>query len=254
MSVIYHCKISVHTNYDGDTAAQDVSDAEVFATLEEAKDWGIKEVDKRVQALVDKKIPADYNEEHIDSWIDEWSINFVVYEFDPARKNETGAYRVDWHFDRYGNLIDRLRWLDETSAFCHMPGDDDAAAGTRFKIGDYVLCKDIHEKREAVYVVSGTPGEKRDIRWTNLYNLWGVRYGEFVSFVDTGTDFGAHESKLKLYEGEISENNPLPFLRMIALGEIKLTDEEWCDLQSGRIALNEEPSWREVLANIWRKE
>ena len=299
MSTIYHCKISVYTDDDSDNDTSYAADSEVFADIDEAKAWGIKGIDKRVQRLVDKIVPADYDEKEICGWIDEWNINFDIIEFDPARKKEidemtahilahgktggaqkdrkyygdmrydalhktyyykkgaplppylrTDPYEVHWSFDRHGNLLDRYYWLDETFLYRHFPGDDNPKAGTKFKHGDYVTSSVGDCKAGTVYVVSGTPFPERTMSWTNRYDLWGIHYGEFIPFLDSGAGFGVHETQLKLYKGKISEDNPLYFLRMIAAGEIELTDKEWNELTNGRIALNENISWREILPQI----
>ena len=330
MSTIYHCEISVYADDNNYNEAGYIGTSEVFATLEDARAWGIKEIDDRVQKLVDKIIPKNYKGKEVDEWINEWNINFNIIEFDPARKKEinemtehilaqkkgraksqassisifdfldileqqkngvekqnkkrrvkqskkydgdarydalykdyhykngspmppylrTDPYQVVWYFDRHGNFIDRYYWLDECFVYRYLPGDDDPKAGTKFKTGDYVIYTEDKSKKGEVYVVSSTPYPVRFMRWTNRYDLWGVKNGEFIPFVDSGPGFGVHETDLKLYKGKISEDNPLHFLRLIAIDEIKLTDKEWDDLYKGKIVLNEKPSWQEIIAEI----
>jgi len=296
--IIYHCCIDVYTYDAYENIPQDVSASGVFTTLDEAKVWGLKEINERIQKLTDKIIPADCDDEDVNSWIDDWRINFYVEEFDPFRKKEIDAmtksieesrdrnqkydcdeyydalyktryykqgepvpsylrsnpYKIIWHFDRHGNLVDRYFWLDDTHVYKYFPGDDEASAGTKFKAGDYVMCraKDCDEKRskKRIYVVASAPPAERTMFWTNTYRLVGIEYDKFLLDNGSGLDFGRHESELELYDGEISEDDPLYFLHLVETGKIKLTLSEMQDLEQGRIALNKRPSWREVIPNI----
>ena len=289
--IIYHCRIAVYTHDYYEDEPGYGSASEVFTTLDEAKDWGLEEINKRVQKLTDKIIPADYEGEDIDEWIDEWYIGFCVEEFDPFRKKEiddmtrsisdknqkydgdayydalykdwhykigepvspylrNNPYKLEWWFDRHGNLVDRYFWLDDAHVYKYLPGDDEPFAGTKFKVGDYVMCsaKDCDPKK--IYVVFYAPSEERTMRWTNTYYLVGIKDDKFLLDNGSGLDFGRHETELKLYDGEISEDDPLYFLHLVKTGKIELTPEEMQDLEDGKIALNKSPSWREVIPNI----
>ena len=72
--IIYHCRIDV---YIYENEPEYVSASEVFTTLDEAKDWGLKEINEKVQKLVDKIIPADYEGEDIDECIDSTYIQYM---------------------------------------------------------------------------------------------------------------------------------------------------------------------------------
>jgi hypothetical protein len=292
--IIYYCHIAVYTRDGYETEPWDVSASEIFTTLDEAKDWGLEEINKGVQELVDKIIPADYEKEEVDEWINEWRINFWVEEFDPFRKKEiddmtksieesrdrnkrydgdmyydalyknwyyhigepsspylrNNPYKFEWHFDRHGNLVDRYFWPNERFVYKHLPGDDEPLAGTKFKVGDYVMCSAEGCDPERIYVVCSAPPAERTMRWTNTYVIIGIKNDEILVDYGSGMDVGRHETELRLYDGEISEDDPLYFLHLVETGKIELTSEEMQDLEDGKIALNKSPSWREVIPNI----
>ena len=292
--IIYHCSISVYTDDGYENEPWNVSASKVFTTLEEAKEWGQEEINKRVQNLVDKIIPADYESEDVDAWIDEWNINFCIEEFDPFHKKEiddmtkslkesrdrnkkydgnayydalykdwhycigepvppylrNNPYKFEWWFDRHGNLVDRYFWLNTTFVYKHLPGDDEPLAGTKFKVGDYVMCSAKGCDPEKIYVVYSVPPAERTMRWTNTYGIISIKNEELLFDYGSGIDYGRHETELKLYDGEITENDPLYFLHLVKTGKIELTSEEEQDLENGKIALNKSPFWREVIPNI----
>ena len=55
-----------------------------------------------------------------------------------------------------------------------------------------------------------------------------------------------NEKELELYTKKLPKDSPILFLSKYFKGEIKLKNNTWKDIESGRITLNENTSFRDV--------
>lgn len=123
-------------------------------------------------------------------------------------------------------------------------------AGTKFKKGDIVTIKENYYRKlgnypfyDKLHVITGTPQKNNNQKFfRNYYNVI-INH----NFCDEGCHVDCFEEEvLELYTGELPKDSPIIFLSKYFKGEIKLQNISWLDIECGRIALNENKSFREV--------
>ena len=124
------------------------------------------------------------------------------------------------------------------------------SAGTKFKRGDIVKIKEDYDSHsrdynffDKLHVIIDTPHKKDNQKFfRNSYEVI-VNHNSY--------DEGCHvdvfnEKELELYTNKLPEDSPIIFLSKYFKGEIKLKNNTWRDIESGRITLNENTSFRDV--------
>jgi hypothetical protein len=283
---------------------------DVFNSYEEAYECGKKEVlyhitheynDSRIAQNEYKDDMAGFVKKHIDYRFDiyayqlksESSENYVNKEDEDSKdkrccfcgviigqeehrfiRDET-CYKIEWSFDAFGNLIDRIYYQDRCHCYTYMPCDEAEDAGTKFNVGDFVFIdgdetvnysiynttegvlkpfdKAVNYDPLTVYVIYGGGGKKSDEDrciniWENTYTLFNV--DGFAGHRHI------HESKIKLFSGEVPKESPLWFWREYSLGKndgsaiVNIDGEEMTLMDvfnDDRISLHGGISWREIL-------
>ena len=102
-----------------------------------------------------------------------------------------------------------------------------------------VIDEDIHN----LYCSNLTPDKVKNQKF--FRNSYGVIVNH------NSFDEGCHvdvfnEKELELYTNKLPEDSPIIFLSKYFKGEIKLKNNTWRDIESGRITLNENTSFRDV--------
>jgi len=167
--------------------------------------------------------------------------------WDNFRFDDTCDYIV-WVFDALGNLVE-----SEYDRFVLKPGDEAEGAGTRYKVGDFVLAPSyysgIPRSEDVVYVVIAAPGKRPPV------GTWGNDYLVFDTDGPRG-HFHPHETEIEPFEGEVPPDSPLWFWRDYARGlvdkeaEISIGDKKMTlksAISDDEISFHEGISWREFL-------
>jgi hypothetical protein len=231
--------------------------SEVYATLDEAIEIGIREVGAMIEKArsVDpfyKDKPDKPIEDFIDSYL---SYVFTVYEFDPHTEERQKVFInteklvpvpfIEWDYDYKGGLLMRTEWRGGLG-YLRYPGDELANAGTHFKPGDLVTLSYSKEEHPQVYVVEYSPGSPIGVpfeKWENVYTVLYIREDGIFSF-DYHEHF--HESKLRLYTGDVPENSALNMLNGVFSGRKKISEELKEKILAGEIGLSDKPNWRSI--------
>ena len=124
------------------------------------------------------------------------------------------------------------------------------SAGTKFKKGDIVRIKKDYDSHlgdynfyDKLHVIMDVPHRVKNSKFfRNSYEVI-VNHNIF--------DEGCHmdvfnEKELELYTKKLPKDSPILFLSKYFKGEIKLKNNTWKDIESGRITLNENTSFRDV--------
>lgn len=123
-------------------------------------------------------------------------------------------------------------------------------AGTKFKIGDIVRIKkyqDSHNNyafKDKLHVIKDVPHKKENQEFfSNTYKVV-VNHNSY--------DEGCHvdifnENELELYTGKLSDDSPILFLSDFLKEKMKIKNISWNDLECGKIVLNENKSFRDVI-------
>ena len=117
-------------------------------------------------------------------------------------------------------------------------------AGAKFKIGDIVKIKTSQDYifKNKLHVITDLPHKKENQKFfKNMYNVI-VNHNEY--------DEGCHrdifyENELELYTEKLPNDSPIVFLSKYFKGEIELKNINWSDIESGKITLNENKSFRD---------
>ena len=123
-------------------------------------------------------------------------------------------------------------------------------AGTKFKKGDIVRIKKDYDSHlgdynfyDKLHVIMDVPHRVKNSKFfRNSYEVI-VNHNIFDEgcYVDV-----FNEKELELYTKKLPKDSPILFLSKYFKGEIKLKNNTWKDIESGRITLNENTSFRDV--------
>jgi len=252
---IYLLETAVYSTCYGDLCEKTATENSVHATLEKAKEVGRKIIKDHIEKLFKR---SDYSPDMtLEDFLTDKSVDcsFIITEIDPeiadhyvepdtqAQCIQMPPHHIRWIFDREGNLLERVVDFG-FFVFFTMPEDNLPEAGKKFKTGDFVTIKRPYTDPNQIHVVCGCPQKKdENVFWENVYCLMTIESAEFC---DRMTHDHVHESEIVKFLGEVPENHPLRLLRKIFTGEIKVSDETMIKLESGEIALNFIPSWRDL--------
>lgn len=195
-----------------------------------------------------------------------------ITEFDPYKvdKIEKFDYKDDgeyfmhepthkvYYFNYKGETIGieiqyRTRDDKRRGKYVSMKSTDfEEGAGEKFKVGDIVKINQKSEKNhlfgeyefaDRLHIVTNTPKKQKGQKYfQNTYNVI-TNHNQF--------DDGCHETcfreeELELFTGKLDKDSPILFLSNIYKGNIKIAREKYMDLITGRIALNNGPSFRDI--------
>lgn len=244
----------------------------VFSSLELARKVGMKILEdllrKYYDGLFDYGAPKKLSRDELFQL--SVMYDFSITEFDPAvtDKIEKLEYTYDecflhepthkvYSYDYNGQLnyieVQYKTIHDKHNGIYEImkPSDFAEGAGNKFSVGDIVTIKqekkqsyfESYQMADRLHVITGTPTKKE-----------GQKYFDNTYHVITNhnkIDDGCHkdsfrEDELQLYTGVIDKDSPIYFLSQIYQGNIEISHEKYMDLISGRIALNNAPSFREI--------
>lgn len=190
--------------------------------------------------------------------IKSWRMNESADGVEDFRNTVNNPLFVEWDFDYNGKLRERLmcrvaddnrltggswRWNDY-SGVTFMPEDELPEAGTKFKLGDFVVEKQdskYQRLNRGVYIIAGCPErDENGLRTENFYTCDFIDLGYFEYL----NHDHFHESKLELYTGEVSP--AYKWLSDMLAGRIEISQEDRQKVFSGEVNFAEEISYRDI--------
>ena len=290
-NTVYHLQIEAYSRKFDRLKEKNSIYSKVLFSHEAAWDTGKWYMADTVQALYDvsgyEKDGLSLQDFVADQICYHWTITEIDLELlhkDGCPKNEelhlAPSAHIKCQYDLYGELIGRSFWWYSDGIYCFFNvnshgfiekrvGDELPGAGQKFQVGDFVrmkrlwkgLCTLYGFDGDEIFVVTNAPIrnakilEEKKACFENTYCIGTAgKRGEYIWDVHFhGYSLGLHENELVKYEGEVSEDSPLMFLRQVLLGEYDdmFTDEydnRWIvrKLKEGEISLAPCLSWREI--------
>lgn len=190
--------------------------------------------------------------------IKSWQMNESTDDVEDFRNTVNNPLFIEWDFDYNGNLRERImcrvdsknrlsgggwRW-DDYSGVTFMPEDELPEAGTKFKLGDFVVEKQdgkYQRLNRGVYIIAGCP--ERDENGLRTENFYTCNYIDFGYFGYLNHDH-LHESKLELYTGDVS--SAYKWLSDVFAGRIKISEEDKKRIFNGEVNFAEEISYKDI--------
>ncbi len=245
----------------------------VFSSLEMARKVGVKYLEEELRNYYNEYFDNGCPKEKELTKDELFSLSiiydFSITEFDPyvTDKIEKFEYKYDEYFlhepthkvysYNYNGELSFIEIQYKTIHHKHnriniimKPSDFEEGAGKKFKIGDIVEIKpetsgifEEYQLSDKLHVITKVPKKRKGQKYFD--NSYDVITNH--NLLDNGChEDRFRENEIRLYEGTVDEDSPIKLLSRIYKGKIKISSERRMDLITGRIALNDAPSFRDI--------